>query len=76
MVLGMIFVDFYRIWNGYLGSLWDTISDLFVLGDGENAALVGSLLLEVSGWICWRIAMLGCGSNTINNESNSMSVVF
>ena len=32
--------------------------------------------LEVSGWIFWRIAMLGCGSNTINNESNSMSFVF
>ena len=32
--------------------------------------------LEVSGWIFWRIAMLGCGSNAINNESNSMSFVF
>ena len=44
LVLGMIFIDFYRIWDGYLGSLWDTVSDLFVLGDRENAALVGSLL--------------------------------
>ena len=38
------FSEFWWIWGGYLGSLWDTISDLFVLGDRENAALVGSLL--------------------------------
>ena len=43
---GMIFSDFWWIWGGDLGSLWGIISDLFVLGDGENAALVGSLLFR------------------------------
>ena len=58
-----------------MGSLWGTISDLFELGDGENAAVVGSLLFRGFWMDFWRIAMLGWGSNTINSESNSMSAV-
>ena len=51
------------------------MSDLFVLGDVENAALPRNCFLIGFSVKSSKNPMLGCASDAVNTESNSMSTV-